>query len=141
MLKSLSIAFIWIIASLTFVVVIAAEGKDRSRVIYEENTTFKDAKHRAKVLSQMKDQELQAEDKAQEKQLPSDDLMEKILPFVEKLLGKNAVSLLDAYRKGGNGKQDSELGTQKPKGEFREFNDDEPEWKGLRRTGTGNSVQ
>ena len=122
-----------ITVSLVFIGGIQAQQKDDSRVIYEENTTFKDAKHRAKILSEIKAQNSQPEDKPRLKQSPPDAWMEKIMPFIEKFLGKDMAAVLNEYRNGSSDKQESILDEQREKGKFREFSD-EHQWKGIRRS-------
>lgn len=144
MFKPLIVVLAAVISSLVFVGFIRAEGQDGGRVIYEENTSFEDAKHRAKVLSQMRAADAQAENNSEldnpQKQEATEAWMEKILPLIEKFLGKDAAGLLDAYRKGPNETQKSEFGQKKSSGEFREFSD-KHEWKGIRRSGSTNSAQ
>ena len=138
--KSVRAVLIAIIVSLVFIGGIHAQQKGGSRVIYEESTTFKDAKHRALVLSEIEAQSPQSGDKPQQKQLPADALMEKILPIIEKFLGEDAAALINEYRKGRTDEQDAGFDEQTDKGKFRE-SPKEHQWKGLRRTGTGDKAQ
>jgi len=130
--KPVRAVLIAITVSLAFMGNIQAQQKGGSRVIYEENTSFKDAKHRAKILSQIKAQNPQGEDNSDQKQLATDAWMEKILPFIEKLLGRDVAALLNEYKNGSSDKQQSVLDRQTEKGKFRKFSDG-PQWKGLRR--------
>ncbi len=130
--KPVRAVLIALTVSLVFIGGIQAQQKGGSRVIYEENTSFKDAKLRAKILSETKAQNSQSEDKPEQKQLAADPWMEKILPLIEKYLGKDMAALLNEYKNGSSDKQHPALDGQTEKGEFREFSD-EHQWKGLRR--------
>ncbi|MFH1093190.1 MAG: hypothetical protein V1739_03420 [Candidatus Omnitrophota bacterium] len=65
--------------------------------------------------------------------MPTDDLMEKIMPLVKKFLGKDAAALLNAYKKGNGDKQKLVPDGQTDEVKFKEFFD-EHQWKGLRRS-------
>ena len=137
--KLVMTALIAVTVFFVFIGVLRAQQKGGSRVIYEENTSFEDAKHRVKILSQMQEENPQSGDQAQQKQSPKDDMMAKIMPLIEKFLGKDAASLLNNYGKGNSARQSiglDEEGGKTEKGKFREFSD-EHQWKGLRRTERG----
>ncbi len=121
-----------ITVSLMFIGGVQAQQKGGSRVIYEENTSFEDAKRRARILSEIKAQKPQGEDKPEQKQLVTDAWMEKIMPFIEKFLGPDAAALFKEYKNGSSDKQQSALDGQTDKCNFREFSD-KHQWKGLRR--------
>ncbi len=112
-----------------------AQQKGNSRVIYEENTSFKDAKLRARVLSGIAVQNSQKEDESEQKQSVTNAWMEKMLPFFEKFFGRDIVDLFEEYKNGSSNEQQSVLDGQAGKGKFREFSD-KHRWKGLRSTQT-----
>ena len=146
MFRFLSIILVYSMTSFVFLGVVQAEQKSGSRVIYEENTSFKDAKHRVKVLENIERQNSQPENSQNQTEKPlnqskiTEAWMEKILPLMEKFLGADGAALLNAYKKGPAEKNDAVLGGQTEKGLFREFSD-KYQWKGLRREEPGNSAQ
>lgn len=132
MLKPLIIFMFFIFSCLAFRGVIYAQEKADSRVLYEENTTFEEAKRRAKALSEINAENPEPGEQNPKQNKAADEWMEKMLPMIEKFLGADAAGLLREYRKGPKQKSNSGLESQTEKGEFREFSD-KHKWKGLRR--------
>ncbi len=139
--KLVRVVFIAIIVSFMFTGATQAAPKGDNRVIFEENTSFKDAKHRAKVLSKMRAKDPGKKDNQHQEKSSAEGQRGNILGLLEKFFGKDVAALLNGNSNENVDEQLSGGNEKKEKGVFREFPDEPYQWDGIRRDEVGKKNQ